>query len=200
MSGAVGPVVRPGDDYQLVEPEATGQFGQAGRDLFARADECFSAHSLDAGALSVRIRVCRGLFRRDERLPDSHLSADTRVLACQRQAPGFVFGVGREGPYADGRLRLRVARTGAVIAAVELQCLLHAFAIREEIGKGVRQSEMRRQLRAVIRAAEYQLRNRRPRGCALSSGGVALAVAHRIPCLQSINLLRKSQPRLRVGL
>ena len=123
------------------------------------------------------------------------------MLPRHEEAPRFGLGIGRERPDADRGLRFRMVHAGAVVLAVELQRLLHALPIGEEIGERVRQAEMRRELRAVVGAAQDpQLGAGRPRRMRLDRAErMAFLQRHAgKPRLQVDHLLREFVGRIRV--
>lgn len=74
-------IVRPRNDDQFLQSKAVGELNQSRFDLYRCSDESFAAHRFDLGALSVRIRIGRSFVRRHERVANSHVTQDARMLA-----------------------------------------------------------------------------------------------------------------------
>ena len=109
----------------------------------------------------------------------------------------LVVGVGGERPHAQRRLRRGMARARLVQAAIQVQRRFGSLAVGEEIGEGIRQPEVRRELRAVVRAAEDPQLGRahkrllRHRRIGARVRGDALQALPRDPDLQVAHLRRK---------
>ena len=88
------------------------------------------------------------------------------------------------------------------MAAVHVQRLFAADTITEKIRECIRQTQMRRELCAVVRAAQYP-QERRCQACGLGDHTVTRVARRKIltshPSLQFHHLLRKTLGRIPVG-
>ncbi len=150
------------------------------------ADEGLRAHRLDRRPFVGREAALRDCVGRLQRPEHPARAVDAPALAAERVVRGRSMGVGRERPDADGCLRLGMALARAVQAPVQRERFVCTLPVDEEVRVGVRQAEMRGELRAVVRAAEDpHLRRSRPeRVC-----GNAVVLGQCRPCLQVAYLL-----------
>ena len=146
-------VVGPGVDHHLVELEVARQLAdlRAAARPSRRRPRCASARGSAARPRRSRARRWHPATAgaRARRAP-----IDAPAVARERQVRRLLVAVGGERPDAERGLRHRMALARLEALAIERHRHLGALAVGEEVGEGIGQAEVGRELRAVVGAAE----------------------------------------------
>src|SRR5580704_2022332 len=108
----------PGVDDDLVEFEFKRQRVQFVGDLGGISHERLGAKLVDHYTFRVAIRIGGSLFWRFQRQPQALLKARAPVFSSLEQAPRLGFGVSRQSPDTDRRLRAGIALARPIVPAI----------------------------------------------------------------------------------